>query len=59
MLMDYFWLLVTGGGALALGAAIAYAAMRQKRLPPVTEEEQKREIDRLYERPNGNKARRT
>ncbi|AFL54021.1 hypothetical protein ABIE78_006350 [Sinorhizobium fredii] len=57
MLMDYFWLLVTGGGAFILGAVIAYAVMRQKPLPPVTKEAQKREIDRLYERPPENKAR--
>ncbi|ASY58343.1 MULTISPECIES: hypothetical protein [Sinorhizobium] len=57
MLMDYFWLLVTGGGAFLLGAAIAYAIMRQKALPPVTKEAQKREIDRLYERPPENNAR--
>ncbi len=57
MLMDYFWLFVTGGGALVLGAALAYAVMRQKPLLPVTKEAQKREIDRLYERSPENKAR--
>ena len=57
MVMDYFWLLVTGGGAFALGAAFAYAIMRQKPLPPVAKEAQKREIDRLYERSPDNRTR--
>ncbi|APG86022.1 hypothetical protein [Sinorhizobium americanum] len=57
MVMDYFWLLVTGGGAFLLGAAVAYAIMRQKALPPVTKEAQQREIDRLYDRPPENKPR--
>ncbi len=51
MVMDYLWLFATAGGAFALGAAIVYAIMRQKPIPPAAKEAQKREIDRLYERP--------
>ncbi|MBP2234701.1 hypothetical protein J2Z31_001191 [Sinorhizobium kostiense] len=51
MMMDYLWLIATAGGAFALGAAIVYAIMRQRPIPPATKEAQKREIDRLYERP--------
>ncbi|MCA1439512.1 hypothetical protein I6F07_04605 [Ensifer sp. IC4062] len=48
MLMDYLWLLVTAGGAFVLGAALAYAVMRQKRLPPAVKEAQNRKVRKLY-----------
>jgi hypothetical protein len=57
MLIDYLWLLVTAGGAFALGAAVVYAIMRQKPLPPDAKEAQKREIDRLYDRSPDSKTR--
>lgn len=49
MLMDYLWLLATAGGAFALGAAVAYAIMRQRPLPPAEKEAQRRKIGELYE----------
>jgi len=57
MVMDYLWLIATAGGAFALGAAIVYAIMRQRPVPPATKEAQKREIDRLYERSPESKPR--
>lgn len=50
MVMDYLWLLATAGGAFALGAALAYAVMRQKPLPPATKEAQKQKVKELYDR---------
>ena len=49
MFMDYLWLLVTAGGAFILGAAVAYAVMKQKPLPPAAKEAQKRKVEELYE----------
>ncbi|MCZ4091325.1 MULTISPECIES: hypothetical protein [Sinorhizobium] len=48
MLIDYLWLLVTAGGAFALGAALAYVVMRQKPLPPAVKEAQDRKVRKLY-----------
>ncbi|MDK1377622.1 MULTISPECIES: hypothetical protein [unclassified Sinorhizobium] len=48
MLMDDLWLLVTAGGAFALGAAIAYVVMRQRPLPPALKEAQDRKVHKLY-----------
>ncbi|MCA1490306.1 hypothetical protein I6F11_05155 [Ensifer sp. NBAIM29] len=50
MVMDYLWLLATAGGAFALGAAVAYAIMRQKPLPPADKEAQKQKVEELYDR---------
>ncbi|WP_210252000.1 hypothetical protein [Sinorhizobium saheli] len=50
MVMDYLWLLATAGGAFALGAAVAYAIMRQRPLPPAAREAQKRKVEELYEK---------
>lgn len=49
MLTDYLWLMVTAGGAFLLGAVLAYAVMRQKRLPPAVKEAQNRKVRKLYE----------
>lgn len=57
MAMDYIWLLVTAGGAFALGAAVAYAIIRQKPLPPEARQAQEREIKELYDRPPESKDR--
>ncbi|WP_198023389.1 hypothetical protein M728_004604 (plasmid) [Ensifer sp. WSM1721] len=57
MVMDYLWLFATAGGAFILGAAVAYAILRQKPLPPAAKEAQKRKIDELYERSPENRSR--
>ncbi|WEX89707.1 hypothetical protein PZN02_005018 [Sinorhizobium garamanticum] len=57
MVMDYLWLLVTAGGAFALGAALAYAIMRQKPLPPAAKEAQKQKVRELYDRSPEGKSR--
>ncbi|MBP1884304.1 hypothetical protein [Sinorhizobium mexicanum] len=45
---DYLWLLVTAGGAFALGAALAYVVMRQRPLPRALKEAQERKVRELY-----------
>lgn len=50
MVLDYLWLLATAGGAFALGAAVAYAIMRQRPLPPAAREAQQRKVEELYEK---------
>ncbi|MBB4184603.1 hypothetical protein GGE07_001229 [Sinorhizobium terangae] len=49
MVMDYLWLVVTAGGAFALGAALVYVVMRQRPLPPAVKEAQDRKVRKLYE----------
>jgi len=57
MVMDYLWLFATAGGAFILGAAVAYAILRQKPLRPAAKEAQKQKIDELYERSPENRTR--
>ncbi|WP_315927853.1 hypothetical protein [Mesorhizobium sp. SP-1A] len=45
---DYLWLFATGGGAIILGAAIAYALLRGRRLTHGEQAAQDRKVDKLY-----------
>ncbi|SEL42141.1 hypothetical protein SAMN04487976_10843 [Xaviernesmea oryzae] len=50
-MINNVWLLAIAGGALVLGAAIAFAIMRQRRLRPDEKRAQDANIDRLYTEP--------
>ena len=45
------WLFAIAGGAFVLGAVIAFALMRQRRLRPDEARAQDATIDRLYSKP--------
>ncbi|MBN9029913.1 MAG: hypothetical protein J0I23_08890 [Rhizobiales bacterium] len=46
--MDTIWLLTTGGGALLLACAIAYAMLRQRRLTSGEKQAQDASVHQLY-----------
>lgn len=45
---DYFWLLAVAGGALLLGAALAYGVLRQRPLSASEQERQDARVRSLY-----------
>lgn len=57
MLTNYFWLFVTGGGAFILGAAVAYAILKQRPLTRAEKQAQKRKVEELYEQSPENRPR--
>lgn len=57
MLTNYFWLFVTGGGAFILGAAVAYAILRQRPLSRAERQAQKHKVEELYEQSPENRTR--
>lgn len=46
---NYIWLIVVAGGALALGAALAFGVL-QRRLTPEEKHAQDEKVERLYDR---------
>ncbi|WP_084617055.1 hypothetical protein [Sinorhizobium arboris] len=57
MLTNYFWLFVTGGGAFILGAAVAYAILKQRPLSRAERQAQKQKVEELYEQSSENRPR--
>lgn len=47
--MNILWLLILIGGPLVIGAALAYASMKRRRLTSRERIEQKKAVDDLYD----------
>ena len=45
---DWFWLFAVAGGALLLGAALAYGVLRQRALPASEQDRQNEQVRSLY-----------
>lgn len=45
---DYFWLFAVAGGALLLGAALAYGVLRQRPLSAAEQDRQNEQVRSLY-----------
>jgi formate hydrogenlyase subunit 3/multisubunit Na+/H+ antiporter MnhD subunit len=50
MILDYFWLFATGGGAALLGCALLYGSTRSRRLTPTERSMRDDKVRELYDK---------